>query len=94
MVNVLIVDDERENVSSLGRYLTRRGQDWQVLTAYNEDEAIEILKATPVDIVLTDLVITKDHGGIEVLKYAKSIDPLTMELIIAMLDDAYALDGT
>src|SRR5947207_15081166 len=77
MVNVLLVDDERENVSSLSRYLARRGQDWQILVAYSEDEAFEILNSTPVDIVLTDLVITQDHGGIELLKHAKEVDPLT-----------------
>jgi len=93
MANVLIVDDERENVSSLSRYLARRGQDWQVLVAYSEDEAIEILKVTPVDLVLTDLVITKDHGGIEVLTYAKSVDPLTMVIVFTAFErklDRYA----
>jgi adenylate cyclase len=93
MTNVLLVDDERENVSSLSRYLSRRGPDWQILVAYNEEEAFQILKATPVDVVLTDLVITKDHGGIEVLKYAKSIDPLTMVIVFTAFErklDRYA----
>src|SRR4051812_16412476 len=93
MPNVLLVDDERENVSSLSRYLTRRGPDWQILVAYSEEEAFQILKATPVDVVLTDLVITKDHGGIEVLKYAKSVDPLTMVIVFTAFErklDRYA----
>jgi class 3 adenylate cyclase len=93
MVNVLLVDDERENVSSLSRYLSRRGENWQVLVAYSEEEAFQILAGTPVDVVLTDLVITKDHGGIEVLKFAKSIDPLTMVIVFTAFErklDRYA----
>lgn len=93
MPNVLLVDDERENVSSLSRYLTRRGPAWQVLVAYSEEEAFQILKGTPIDVVLTDLVITKDHGGIEVLKYAKSLDPLTMVIVFTAFErklDRYA----
>ncbi len=43
--------------------------------------------------VLTDLVITQDHGGIEVLKAAKSIDPLTMVIVFTAFErklDRYA----
>jgi adenylate cyclase len=93
MPNVLLVDDERENVSSLSRYLSRRGPDWQIQVAYSEEEAFKILKATPIDVVLTDLVITKDHGGIEVLKFAKSVDPLTMVIVFTAFErklDRYA----
>jgi adenylate cyclase len=93
MVNILLVDDEHENVSSLGRYLTRRGEDWRILTAYSEEEAIETLRANSIDVVLTDLVITKDHGGIEVLKLAKSVDPLTMVIVFTAFErklDRYA----
>jgi class 3 adenylate cyclase/CheY-like chemotaxis protein len=93
VVNILLVDDERENVSSLSRYLKRRAQEWTVLTACTEDEAIEILRSAVVDVVLTDLVITKDHGGIEVLKAAKAIDPLTMVIVFTAFErklDRYA----
>jgi adenylate cyclase len=93
MPNILLVDDERENVSSLSRYLSRRSQDWQILVAYDEEEAFRILETTSVDVVLTDLVITKDHGGIEVLKRAKSIDPLTMVVVFTAFErklDRYA----
>src|SRR4051794_3480427 len=93
MVNVLLVDDERENVSSLSRYLARRGQDWQILVAYSEEEAFGILSGTPVDVVLTDLVITRDHGGIDVLKHAKQVDPLTMVIVFTAFErklDRYA----
>ena len=93
MANVLLVDDERENVSSLSRYLLRRGPGWQVVVAYSEEEAIQILETTPIDVVLTDLVITKDQGGIDVLKRAKSIDPLTMVIVFTAFErklDRYA----
>ncbi|MFN8633175.1 MAG: adenylate/guanylate cyclase domain-containing response regulator [Chloroflexota bacterium] len=93
MANVLLVDDERENVSSLSRYLARRGPDWQMHVAYSEEEAFGILRATSIDVVLTDLVITKDAGGIEVLKLAKSIDPLTMVIVFTAFErklDRYA----
>ncbi len=93
MAKILLVDDERENVASLSRYLTRRGPDWQILVAFNEEEAIGILDSTAVDVVLTDLVITKDHGGIEVLKHAKRVDPLTMVIVFTAFErklDRYA----
>ncbi len=93
MPNVLLVDDERENVSSLSRYLARRGPDWQIKVAYSEEEAVAILKATPIDVVLTDLVITRDQGGIDVLRHAKRIDPLTMVIVFTAFErklDRYA----
>jgi class 3 adenylate cyclase/ActR/RegA family two-component response regulator len=93
MPNVLLVDDERENVSSLSRYLTRRGPDWQIMVAYSEEEAFKILQATPIDVVLTDLVITRDQGGIDVLRQAKRIDPLTMVIVFTAFErklDRYA----
>jgi adenylate cyclase len=93
LATILLVDDERENVSSLSRYLKRRTQDWTVVTACSEAEAIEILHSTAIDVVLTDLVITQDHGGIEVLKAAKAIDPLTMVIVFTAFErklDRYA----
>jgi CheY-like chemotaxis protein/predicted regulator of Ras-like GTPase activity (Roadblock/LC7/MglB family) len=52
---LLIVDDEREFLLSLVDGLQARHPEYRVLTAPNGKEALEILTAEQVDVVLTDL---------------------------------------
>jgi CheY-like chemotaxis protein/predicted regulator of Ras-like GTPase activity (Roadblock/LC7/MglB family) len=52
---LLIVDDEREFLLSLVDGLQARHPEYRVLTAPNGKEALEILAADQVDVVLTDL---------------------------------------
>jgi two-component system response regulator HydG len=72
--SVLVVDDSAEMVATLARYLGDHG--WQVRTATEGAEALELFSREPVDVVLTDLRM-KGTDGIDVLEGIHRADPLT-----------------
>ncbi len=78
MLNILIVDDERDFRSLLGIILKRKG--YRITEAENGEEAIEILSRACFDVLITDLVMDK-CDGLELLKYAGQNHP-AMETII------------
>jgi DNA-binding NtrC family response regulator len=57
---ILVVDDAPNTLEVLGRNLTSKG--YQVFTAPGAVEAIKILDATPVDLVITDLKMPRVSG--------------------------------
>lgn len=84
---ILLVDDEAENLNSLRRYLLDNAPDWEVDTARSENEAIGRLNGDPtIDVVITDLVMITDQGGIDVLRTARSRDPLAMVIVITAFE--------
>ena len=60
MYNILVCDDERDIVSALQIYLESDG--YNVLTAYNGEEAIEIFNNNEIHLVLTDIMMPKIDG--------------------------------
>ena len=76
---VLVVDDEPELCRALGKLLSRNG--YEVLTAGNGEEALEILRGREVDLVLSDLQMPR-MGGVELLKAGRVISPGTEFVII------------
>lgn len=76
---VLLVDDEKPILDSLGNYLERN--DYQVKTAISGEAALVEFRATPYDMVITDLVMD-GMDGIEVLKEIKKINTETCVLIL------------
>ncbi len=60
MYNILVCDDERDIVSALQIYLESDG--YNVLTAYNGEEAIEIFNNNEVHLVLMDIMMPKIDG--------------------------------
>lgn len=84
--HVLIVDDEKEPREALVYALGQKNKWWQISSAESVEEARRILddpgERGPVDVVLTDLVIhEKTAGGIDVLEYAKRLDPFVMVIL-------------
>ncbi len=80
---ILVVDDEASLRDMLRIVLQRDG--YRVLTASNGREAIETLKTTTVDLVLSDIRMP-DVGGVDVLRAAKEIN---RDVIVLMMT-AYA----
>jgi two-component system response regulator HydG len=76
---ILIVDDEPELRHALSKLLKRNGYD--VLTAGDGEEGLEILRHRSVPLVLSDLLMPK-LDGLELLKAAKVIAPTTEIVII------------
>ncbi|MEE0516135.1 MAG: response regulator transcription factor [Emergencia sp.] len=57
---ILIVDDNREIVDSLGKLLKLEG--YFVLTAYDGMEALQVLEKNPVDLILLDVMMPRLNG--------------------------------
>ncbi len=68
MGNVLIVDDSQELLTPIIMGLEKYKSDFDVLTAGNGEEAIEILQKTPISTLVTDLYMPK-MDGLELLAY-------------------------
>ena len=62
MKKVLIVDDEKSFLLSLKDGLKQQGDKFQVLTAENGREAISVLRALPIDLLVTDLKMPQMDG--------------------------------
>jgi two-component system sensor histidine kinase/response regulator len=70
---LLVVDDQPENRDVLSRRLARQGHT--VATASNGHDALALLRQTPFDLVLLDIMMP-DMDGYEVLRRLKSDDHL------------------
>jgi response regulator RpfG family c-di-GMP phosphodiesterase len=77
---LLVVDDEARILSSLRRALRREG--WRVLTAGSGAEAVRLLEAEPVDVVLTDHKMPR-MSGLDVLEAAARLRPAAARLLIS-----------
>jgi len=69
---VLLVDDEPEFLETLVKRLRKR--KLEVFSASNGKEALDLLKATPLDVVVLD-VRMPDMDGIQTLREIKKIRP-------------------
>ena len=78
---VLVVDDVMPNVKLLAAKLTREYFD--VITAYNGQQALELVKKESPDIVLLD-VMMPGMDGFEVCQRIRS-DPMTMHIPVVMV---------
>ena len=90
-MTILVVDDEPAQRELLGGFLAKRG--WSVELAAGGDEALTILRRTPVDLVLADYKMP-DLSGIELLKASKQLNPeVPMVLITAYGSIASAVEA-
>lgn len=71
-LKILLVDDEKEFVDTLAERLLLRGVAAE--TATSGEEAIALIKESPPDIVILDLMMP-GLGGLEILKQIKADDP-------------------
>ncbi len=76
---ILVVDDEPELCLALSKLLRRN--NYNVLTAGNGEEGLDLLRRHEVHLVLTDLVMPK-VGGMDLLKAAKVVSPATEVVMI------------
>src|SRR5215831_15803048 len=98
MSQVLIVDDEKENREALKRALADANPDWQLFTASSDLEGKAIIEAqlskgNPIDVVLTDLVMTTEQSGMNMLQEARKLDPMIMAILFTAKEkslDRYA----
>ncbi|MFI5329648.1 MAG: adenylate/guanylate cyclase domain-containing protein [Desulfobaccales bacterium] len=87
MANILIVDDKDYNLKAYKLALDDAGLGANIITAKDENEAQKILaEKIPIDVIITDLCMLEEQGGIDVLRYAKENDPLIMVIIITAFE--------
>jgi adenylate cyclase len=79
---LLVVDDNEDNRYTLTRRLSREGFS-NIATATNGREALELLKAKPIDLVLLDIMMP-DMNGYEVLEHLKA-DPQLQHIPVIMI---------
>ena len=98
MARILIVDDEKENREALKLALGDQNPEWEILTAENECDGKalvekQLAEKKPIDVVLTDLVMTSEQSGMDMLLEARKIDPLIMAILFTAKEknlDRYA----
>lgn len=78
---ILIVDDEAQIHTVLGKLLAKEG--YETSSAYNAQEAYQKISARKPDLVILDVMMPK-ISGIEVLNKLRS-DPQTKDILILML---------
>jgi two-component system probable response regulator PhcQ len=76
---ILIVDDEENILHSLKRLLRR--EPYEILTAKNGEEGLQILEEHQVDLIISDLKMPQ-MTGIEFLKVAKEKNPDPLRIML------------
>jgi len=84
---VLVVDDEPSVLFALSEGLGDRRRGVRVVTAANGIEAVAVLEAEPVDIVLTDLRMP-DMDGFELLTFLRRNHPAVPVILMTALGSA------
>jgi two-component system response regulator AtoC len=81
MARVLVVDDSRETCDLLELLLGQGGEgmDLEVVKATRPEEALELLKTHPFEVMLSDINLEANLDGLDLLKAAK---PLGVETIL------------
>lgn len=95
---ILIVDDELPNRVALERALRDDNPTWEFFGATNEKDGLDIVRnqvssGSPIDVVLTDLVMANPQGGMTMVQEARRIDPLVMSILFTAKEkhlDRYA----
>lgn len=83
--HMLCVDDEPGVLQALKRLFRKEG--YEMYFASSGDEALEILKKYPVDLIMTDYRMP-EMNGVEFLKKAIDINPDSLRLILSGYADA------
>jgi PAS domain S-box-containing protein len=76
---VLIVDDQPQNLELLEAYLVPQG--YEVVTAFNGEEALEKISSQPIDLLLLD-VMMPGMDGFEVTRRVRRMSPIRLIPII------------
>ena len=90
MANILVCDDDRAIVEAIEIYLTQEG--YQVLKAYDGEEAVRMLRNHSVDLLIIDVMMPKLDGIRATLKIREE-NPLPIIILSAKSEDADKILG-
>ena len=80
--NILIVDDEPSIHDSLQRTLRNLRDECDFFTAGNGAEALKLMQSTPIDIIITDLLMPEKEG-LETIMEVRKRFPATKIIAIS-----------
>ncbi len=89
-MNVLVVDDDREIVDSIGIFLS--GEGYKVLKAYDGIEALDILSENEVHLMVLDIMMPR-LDGIKTLMKLRESRNIPVILLSAKSEDADKILG-
>ena len=90
MYNILVCDDDKEIVEAIEIYLRQEG--YNVLKAYDGQEAIKVLDSTEVDLLIIDVMMPKLDGIRATLKIREK-NSLPIIILSAKSEDADKILG-
>lgn len=90
MAKILVCDDDKDIVEAIDIYLTQEG--YEVLKAYDGDEAIKVLKSNEVDLLIIDVMIPRLDGIRATLKIRENMS-LPIIILSAKSEDADKILG-
>ena len=90
MAKILVCDDDKEIVEAIDIYLTQEG--YEVLKAYDGDEAIKVLKSNEVDLLIMDVMMPRLDGIRATLKIRENMS-LPIIILSAKSEDADKILG-
>ena len=90
MAKILVCDDDKDIVEAIDIYLTQEG--YEVLKAYDGDEAIKVLKSNEVDLLIMDVMMPRLAGIRATLKIRENMS-LPIIILSAKSEDADKILG-
>lgn len=78
-ITILVVDDEQIVLDSVSKHL--RKDPFRILTSLDAQQALQIVRDEPVEIILTDLMMP-EMDGLELMKEVKAIRPDSFIIMI------------
>lgn len=90
MAKILVCDDDKDIVEAIDIYLTQEG--YEVLKAYDGDEAIKVLKRNEVDLLIMDVMMPRLDGIRATLKIRENMS-LPLIILSAKSEDADKILG-
>lgn len=90
MYNILVCDDDKEIVKAIDIYLSK--EDYNVLKAYNGNEALKIIRETEVHLVILDIMMP-GKDGIETLEEIRKEFSIPVLMLSAKSEDSDKIIG-
>lgn len=90
MAKILVCDDDKDIVEAIDIYLTQEG--YEVLKAYDGDEAIKVLKRNEVDLLIMDVMMPRLDGIRATIKIRENMS-LPIIILSAKSEDADKILG-
>ena len=90
MAKILVCDDDKDIVEAIDIYLTQEG--YEVLKAYDGDEAIKVLKRNEVELLIMDVMMPRLDGIRATLKIRENMS-LPIIILSAKSEDADKILG-